>query len=143
MNPNMLLSPSDELPEPPALAPLLDEARRFLLVFALGVLLAGFDPPTSSIWPSASAIAGFAAFAARRSGEAAIFSDAVSVVRMSEIATPERQHTAGASTSMRRTITPLKYTAVMPYRIRNSEPADQGTRGKGLDIDWDMATKCP
>jgi hypothetical protein len=36
------------------------------------------------------------------------FRDAVKVERMSEIATPDKQQTAGASTSMSRTMTPLK-----------------------------------
>ncbi len=39
------------------------------------------------------------------------------VARVCDTAMPEVTHAMGASTSIRRTITPLKYTEVTPYTI--------------------------
>ena len=37
--------------------------------------------------------------------------------REAEIAIPPRMHITGARTSIRRTMTPAKYTEVMPYKM--------------------------
>ena len=84
--------PPPSLPAPPPAPPL----------FLPPAALAGVPPPA----PASPADAERASEALPSAGGA--LSEHDSVVRMSEIATPARQHAAGASTSMRRTITPEK-----------------------------------